>query len=111
MPTLSPRLGVKKAKKQLKPKHASAEYKSLYDWRWRQYSKQYRVENPLCVCDECKERVVPLPSEVVDHIKPHKGNIKLFWDETNHQAMAKVCHDKKTVREDGGFGNKPKTIK
>ena len=108
MPTRSPRLTKPRAKRQLKPKHASAEYKHLYDWKWRKYSKQYRVENPLCVCEECKERVVPLPSEVVDHIISHRGNIALFWDETNHQAMAKVCHDKKTAIEDGGFGRKVK---
>ena len=29
----------------------------------------------------------------------------LFWLRSNWQAMAKTCHDKKTAREDGGFGN------
>jgi prophage lambdaSa04, HNH endonuclease family protein len=31
----------------------------------------------------------------------------LFWDKTNWQAMSKRCHDRKTAREDGGFGNAP----
>lgn len=42
---------------------------------------------------------------IVDHIIPHKGNMELFWDRDNWQAMSKECHDKKTAREDGGFGN------
>jgi len=31
--------------------------------------------------------------------------MRLFWDNTNWQSMAKECHDKKTATEDGGFGN------
>jgi 5-methylcytosine-specific restriction enzyme A len=42
---------------------------------------------------------------VVDHITPHRGDERLFWDTANHQAMAKRCHDPKTAREDGGFGH------
>jgi 5-methylcytosine-specific restriction protein A len=30
----------------------------------------------------------------------------LFWDSSNWQAMAKVCHDRKTARQDGGFRGK-----
>ncbi|WP_330164070.1 HNH endonuclease [Paenibacillus campinasensis] len=44
-------------------------------------------------------------STVVDHIIPHKGDPKLFWDKNNWQALCKKCHDTKTAREDGGFGN------
>ncbi|WP_325053203.1 HNH endonuclease [Paenibacillus algicola] len=45
-------------------------------------------------------------AKVVDHIKPHKRNMHLFWDRLNWQALCKACHDSKTVREDGGFGKK-----
>ena len=41
---------------------------------------------------------------VVDHIIPHKGDQKLFWDTRNWQPLCKPCHDKKTATEDGGFG-------
>jgi 5-methylcytosine-specific restriction protein A len=75
-----------------------------YTHRWAKYSKWYLRRNPLCVCAECKQRVVPLPAEVTDHIIPHKGDYALFWDPENHQAMAKRCHDIKTATEDGGFG-------
>jgi hypothetical protein len=30
---------------------------------------------------------------VVDHRIPHNGDLALFWDENNWQAMAKECHD------------------
>lgn len=37
---------------------------------------------------------------VVDHIVPHRGDQKLFWDESNWQPLCKPCHDKKTWNED-----------
>lgn len=43
-------------------------------------------------------------ASVVDHRRPHRGDMKLFWDRNNWQSMAKECHDRKTAREDGGFG-------
>ncbi|MFW0778491.1 MAG: HNH endonuclease [Rickettsiales bacterium] len=60
-------------------------------------SKLYLKANPLCVCEECKGKVVP--AQVVDHIRPHRGDERLFWDESNWQPLAKVCHDKKTMQE------------
>lgn len=56
-------------------------------------------EHPICA--NCRNA----PASVVDHIKPHKGDYDLFWDEANHQALCKRCHDIKTATEDGGFGN------
>jgi 5-methylcytosine-specific restriction protein A len=44
-------------------------------------------------------------ASLVDHRRPHRGNLVLFWDNSNWQSMAKDCHDKKTARLDGGFGN------
>jgi 5-methylcytosine-specific restriction protein A len=42
----------------------------------------------------------------VDHIVPHKGDMRLFWDPRNHQGLCERCHNSKTAREDGGFGHK-----
>ena len=36
------------------------------------------------------------PATVVDHVIPHRGDQKLFWDEDNWQALCKSCHDRKT---------------
>ena len=30
---------------------------------------------------------------VVNHIKPHRGNLELFWDPSNLEAVCKNCHD------------------
>jgi 5-methylcytosine-specific restriction protein A len=35
----------------------------------------------------------------VDHIIPHKGDMKLFWDSDNWQGLCKSCHSKKTAKE------------
>ena len=105
MPSISPRLRRPRAKRLLKTKVESASYHNLYDWSWRKASKRFLQENPLCVCEECKKRVVARPAEVTDHKIPHKGDKALFWKRSNWQPMAKKCHDRKTVLEDGGFGN------
>ena len=37
----------------------------------------------------------PAPnSPVVDHIRPHRGDSSLFWDENNLQAVSKEYHDR-----------------
>jgi 5-methylcytosine-specific restriction protein A len=36
----------------------------------------------------------PAPdSPVVDHIRPHRGNEAMFWDENNLMAVSKAFHD------------------
>jgi len=59
--------------------------------------------NPLCV--ECKKQGKITPATVVDHIVPHKGDQEKFWDPNNHQSLCDTCHNRKTAKEDGGFGN------
>lgn len=74
-----------------------------YNATWRRYRIHFLKENPICV--ECKKAGIYVPATVVDHIIPHKGNMALFWDRNNHQALCKRHHDIKTAKEDGGFGN------
>lgn len=80
---------------------------ALYGSRWRTETRLFLRAHPLCQCEDCGEGSKPgaLPATVVDHIKPHGGDARLFWSPENWQAMAKRCHDRKTAREDGGFGN------
>ena len=47
-----------------------------------------------------------IAATIVDHIVPHKGDLALFYDQTNWQSLCKRHHDIKTAAEDGGFGNK-----
>lgn len=37
---------------------------------------------------------------VVDHIKPHRGDKKLFWDRGNWQPLCEHHHNVKTMTED-----------
>ncbi|WP_315974057.1 HNH endonuclease signature motif containing protein [Paenibacillus melissococcoides] len=63
-----------------------------------------RPPSAMCMRRVFKERG-SFGCHVVDHIKPHKGDYNLFWDPENHQPMNKRCHDRKTAKEDGGFGH------
>lgn len=74
-----------------------------YDDRWRRARYAFLSEQPLCRACESTGRVTA--AKVVDHIIPHKGDRELFWKRSNWQPLCKPCHDAKTAREDGGFGN------
>ena len=68
-----------------------------YGPRWRRARAAYLARHPLCVQCQAKGRIEP--STTVDHIVPHRGDQKLFWDEANWAALCKPCHDAKTARE------------
>lgn len=70
-----------------------------YGRRWRQARELFLRAHPLCVA--CGRHGLVVPATVVDHITPHKGNRKLFWDRSNWQALCKGCHDEKTLGEQG----------
>jgi 5-methylcytosine-specific restriction protein A len=80
-----------------------------YGWKWRKAREVFLSMHPLCECAECRALGRILPASVVDHRTPHRGDITLFWDMSNWQALSKSCHDRKTARVDGGFGNRRKT--
>jgi len=68
------------------------ELQALYHTaRWRRLRRQFLQQHPLCKFHMESGKLVP--SEVVDHVVPHKGNTDLFWDEGNLQALCKWCHD------------------
>jgi len=76
----------------------------MYGGRWQKARNIFLANNPFCA--ECSKDGATQLASVVDHIEPHRGNFKLFWDESNWQPLCKSCHDRKTATEDGGFGNK-----
>jgi len=78
-----------------------------YTSKWAKARAAFLRVHPLCQCSQCDEgRVRVTVATVVDHIVPHCGDMRLFWDRSNWQSMSKPCHDRKTAREDGGFGNR-----
>lgn len=48
----------------------------------------FTCANPKCMHVEGDTSLL-----VCDHIKPHRGDERLFWDEANLQTMCKHCHD------------------
>jgi 5-methylcytosine-specific restriction protein A len=71
-----------------------------YTYRWQKEGKAFLELHPLCQCADCDEgRKRLLPATVVDHRIPHRGDMRLFWDRSNWQAMSKPCHDRKTQQE------------
>lgn len=62
-----------------------------YTWRWQKARNTFLRENPLCV--ECRSEGRVTEAQVVDHIVPHRGDQKLFWDRANWQSLCKLHHD------------------
>jgi 5-methylcytosine-specific restriction protein A len=75
-----------------------------YNARWRDYRIEFLSRNRFCA-DPFEIHEIPVFADVVDHRKPHKGNMELFWDESNHQALCEFCHNRKTAKFDGGFAH------
>lgn len=72
-----------------------------YDSNWRKASKAFLAlpGNERCACGCGK------PANVVDHIRAHKGDQRLFWDQSNWRAMNVACNSRKAAQSEGGFGN------
>jgi len=65
-----------------------------YDGHWRRARALFLKKHPLCA--GCLRENQLTPATVVDHIVPHRGDERLFWDEKNWQPLCKTCHDRKT---------------
>ena len=65
-----------------------------YGRKWQEYRLRYLAKHPLCV--RCLEAGITMKGIVIDHIVPHRGNKKLFWDQSNHQTLCVYHHNVKT---------------
>lgn len=61
-----------------------------YGHAWRIARAQFLIEHPLCVM--CYAAGIVTAATVVDHIKPHRGCMVLFWDRTNWQPLCATHH-------------------
>jgi 5-methylcytosine-specific restriction protein A len=68
-----------------------------YGGRWRQARAAFLALHPLCAACQAYGRIVP--ATAVDHVVPHRGDQRLFWDRSNWAPSCKPCHDAKTARE------------
>lgn len=71
---------------------------------WAKLRKCQLTREPLCRF--CKRLGDINPANTVDHIKPHKGNMDLFFDRNNLQSLCKTCHSsiKQKIEKSGDFG-------
>lgn len=79
-----------------------------YTRRWYRYRAAWFREHPLCgdrldgpsaEHSRCVAAGVVTPMAELDHIVPHDGDARRFWDPSNHQSLCKLCHSAKTMRE------------
>lgn len=89
-------------KKQHDSKRPNANQRG-YGAKWRKARAIFLMSNPLC--ENHAEKGQTVRASVVDHRIPHKGDMILFWDQSNWQSLCKRCHDKKTATQDGGIGS------
>lgn len=71
-------------------------------------SKAWRTLRALVLAEsggQCSTPRCAFTATRVDHRVPHRGDYALFFDRENLSAMCQHCHDAKTARHDGGFGN------
>lgn len=76
-------------------------YQFLYktkSWQARRLWQLHR--EPYCRTCTRKQRFIA--ATVADHIIPHRGNRRLFWDRNNLQSLCGVHHNDKTRQEQGG---------
>lgn len=62
--------------------------------RWRGLRAQVISEEPLCRTCKKEQRIAATTD--VDHVVPHRGDYRLFWDRSNLQGLCHTCHSRKT---------------
>lgn len=94
--TLQPRVQALTTPRQDYDRFRGSSTQRGYNYRWQQARERFLSANPLCVA--CKAEGRAGVATEVDHIIPHRGDQKLFWDETNWQGLCKPHHSAKTAR-------------
>lgn len=76
---------------------AGVERQKLYNnRRWRERSAAHKNEHPLC--EACLRQGRTTAVYATDHVIPHRGDLTLFWDESNWESACEACHNAKTAR-------------
>lgn len=64
-----------------------------YNNEWRKARAAFLLAHPYCA-------MCGAPASHVDHIIPHKGDKRLFWDRTNWQPLCAHHHNSTKQREE-----------
>lgn len=71
-----------------------------YGSAWQKARKRYLGQPEHIFCVECMKEGRYVRATDVDHIVAHRGDPRLFWDESNWQPLCHRHHSIKTRRED-----------
>lgn len=63
-----------------------------YGWGWQKARAAFLAKPENVLCRMCLAKGLYTPATVVDHIIPHRGDQKLFWDRSNWQPLCATCH-------------------
>lgn len=82
-----------------------------YDRQWQTARVRFLRSNPLCADCASRDRIVMATR--VDHDQAHRGDMALFWDQSNWRPMCEICHNRKAAAENTGnmmVSHRPKWI-
>jgi 5-methylcytosine-specific restriction enzyme A len=70
--------------------------------RWAKARAGHLAHEPFC--RQCKKAGRTVRATIVDHIVPHRGDMKLFWARNNWQSLCTTCGngDKQRQERSGG---------
>lgn len=89
-----------------------------YGYKWQQARAAYLVKHPFCayclrdagisyqqdavtIGLACATKGIGQPyAQVVDHIDPHRGDMKVFWDSSRWQSLCATHHSRDKQREE-----------
>jgi 5-methylcytosine-specific restriction endonuclease McrA len=76
------------------------QHSKLYNSQtWRKMRAYQLARFPLCAY--CQSLGHVKTASVADHIKPHRGNLDLFYDPKNLQSLCQSCHNAAKKIEEG----------
>jgi 5-methylcytosine-specific restriction protein A len=59
--------------------------------KWKRESAAYLRANEFCA--SCLRAGRRTKAVLVHHKRPHRGDVKLFWDRKNWEGRCRTCHD------------------
>ncbi len=83
-----------------------------YGGAWQRARLRHLSSQPLCVMCEQEQPSRVTVATVVDHRVPHRGDMSMFWDESNWQSLCAHHHSSHKQRqeseEEGGVSISPR---
>lgn len=71
-----------------------------YGYAWQKARARHLDSHPLCVMCEAEIPSRVTVATVVDHRTPHRGDMTLFWDESNWQSLCAPHHSSDKQRQE-----------